>query len=65
MIVLIDKSGKNTKEFTSTEDSDKEAQKEVDSGDWLVDTDKTGMMKAKKEKKTTCIHNIIFKKVAR
>ena len=53
MIVLIDKSGKNTKVFTSTEDSAKEAQKAVDSGDWLVDTDKTGMMKAKKEKKTT------------
>ena len=49
MIVLKDKSGRNTKVFPAIQTN--EAQKLVDGGDWVVDTDKTGSMKAKKTTK--------------
>ena len=49
MIVLKDKSGRNTKYFPAIQSG--EAQKLVDGGGWTVDIDKTGVMKAKKTTK--------------
>ena len=49
MIVLKDKAGRNIKVFQA--DSAKKAQKLVDDGKWVVDTDKYGLMKAKAKKK--------------
>lgn len=51
MIVLIDKTGRNTKVFPVEKKS--EAQKLVDAGDWIVETDKTGAMTKASTKKTT------------
>ena len=51
MIVLKDKGGRNTKVFNDIQVG--EAQKLVDGGGWTVDTDKGGVMEAKKTTKKT------------